>query len=131
MDREKYLSLHTKQDPEKYCAYCGKRMSRTRFYSGRLEDLSAFMRRKYCCRGCMRKAFVKVGNDTKQKYRPAHFSAYRHAYEVLGKEKKCEMCGSKKNIDVHHIDGNYQNNTPENLMILCRSCHMKIHRKNG
>lgn len=38
------------------------------------------------------------------------------------------ICGSTKNIDVHHKDGNYQNNSSENLMIVCRSCHMMLHR---
>jgi len=29
---------------------------------------------------------------------------------------------------VHHIDGDKCNNYPENLITLCRSCHMKVHR---
>ena len=128
MNRIEYLQQHTRNDPEKYCEYCGKPMYRTRFSSGRLEDMGAFKRRKYCNRTCMKKAFVKVGKDTNQHYRPAHFSAVRLAYDILCKPKVCEKCGSTQNIDVHHIDGNYNNNTPENLMILCRSCHIKEHR---
>ena len=74
----------------------------------------------------MKKEFVKVGHNN-QPYRSAHTSATRLAYSILGKPKVCEKCGSTKSIDVHHIDGNYNNNTPENLIILCRSCHMKEH----
>ena len=117
-----------KPDPEKYCAYCGKQMHRVRFDSGRLEDYNAFLLRKYCDRECMKKAFVKVGSDANQLYRSAHHTASLLAYSILGKEKVCEKCGSTQSIDVHHIDGNYNNNTPENIMILCRSCHMKEHR---
>lgn len=131
MRRDLYLKEHTKPDPIKHCAYCGKEMHRVRFASGRLEDLAAFSRRKYCCRECMRKDFVKVGKNEKQSYRGAHTTAYNLAYSVLGKEKVCEKCGSTRNIDVHHKDGDYHNNTPDNIMILCRSCHIKIHRKNG
>jgi GTP cyclohydrolase I len=45
----------------------------------------------------------------------------------------CEKCKSTKNIDVHHLDGqNYGNTTgnhkEENLMILCKSCHGRLHR---
>ncbi len=130
MTREEHYKSMIKPDPEKRCAYCGARMHRVRFVSGRLEDLAAFTRRKYCNRVCMRKAFIKVGH-TEQDYRPAHLSAFHLAYDILGKEKKCELCGSSKSIDVHHKDFDYKNNTPENIMILCRSCHMKIHRKNG
>ena len=54
----------------------------------------------------------------------------------------CSQCGKKKdyntknlkgklrqiNIDVHHIDGNKRNNSQQNLIPLCRSCHSLIHR---
>lgn len=128
MNRIEYLQQHTRNDPEKYCEYCGKPMYRTRFLSGRLEDYSAFLRRKYCDRMCMRKAFVKKG-DPCQDYSSAHHSAREIKYLIEGSEKICEICGSTKNIDVHHKDGNFSNNDPENLMLLCRSCHMKEHRK--
>lgn len=127
MNRKEYIALTTKEDPEKYCESCGKRMHRVRFDSGRLEDLSAFMRRKYCNRHCMKKAFVKKGEDTKQKYSCAHHSSRKIAYMILEKEYKCERCGSIINVDVHHKDGNHNNNTPNNLELLCRSCHMKEH----
>ena len=34
-------------------------------------------------------------------------------------------CMNTDCLDVHHIDYNKQNNNPENLIILCKSCHMK------
>ena len=119
--------MMTKPDPVKHCAYCGMEMHRVRFASGRLEDLSAFSRRKYCCRECMRKAFVKVGHNM-QGYTPSHHTARKLAYVVLNREYKCERCGSTKNVDVHHKDGDRNNNTPENIALLCRSCHMKEHK---
>lgn len=119
-----------KSDPEKYCQFCGKRMHRIRFDSGRLEDLSAFVRRKYCSRECMKKAFVKVGQN-EQDIGPAHHSARKIKYLIQGADMVCEKCGSTRNVEVHHKDGNYQNNSPENLMILCRSCHMKEHKPKG
>ena len=41
---------------------------------------------------------------------------------------KCETCGSKINLVVHHIDYNPRNNTYKNLQFLCQSCYMKIHK---
>jgi 5-methylcytosine-specific restriction endonuclease McrA len=35
----------------------------------------------------------------------------------------CEKCPAP-GIDRHHRDGNPGNNVPENLMVLCRRCHM-------
>lgn len=48
------------------------------------------------------------------------------------KGKTCYICGEKKNIDVHHIDGCRKNNRLKNLIPVCRYCHMGIHeaRKN-
>lgn len=118
-----------KETPEKYCAFCGKKMERSRYPSG-LEDLGAFKRRKYCSMDCMKRGHVKKGKN-EQLYSPAHHSARKVAYMIDTKKYVCEICGATENIDVHHKDGNYQNNSSDNLVTLCRSCHMKIHRKKA
>lgn len=46
-----------------------------------------------------------------------------------GREEKCEICGLtewRNNpilLQVHHIDGNRQNNDLSNLQLLCPNCH--------
>lgn len=120
-------SCITKKTPEKYCSFCGKKMERKRI-NGRLEDLGVFKRRKYCGMECMRKSFVKTKGED-QSWGPAHHSARKIVYLIYNMEKKCEICGSDKNIDVHHKDCNPNNNDRSNLMLVCRSCHMKIHRR--
>lgn len=53
----------------------------------------------------------------------------------------CEKCGTKKNLHTHHIShqkdsnkngniGHFHKNTPHNLMILCETCHAKIHKNS-
>jgi 5-methylcytosine-specific restriction endonuclease McrA len=40
----------------------------------------------------------------------------------------CIVCGVPENgmrLDVHHIDYNKANSTPQNLVALCHSCHMR------
>ena len=45
------------------------------------------------------------------------------------KTHKCENCGitewmgTKVSIELHHIDGNRENNDISNLKILCPNCH--------
>ena len=42
-------------------------------------------------------------------------------YPVIG---PCVVCGNPK-AERHHWDGNTLNNDPENIVILCRRCHMQ------
>ena len=51
-------------------------------------------------------------------------------YDRIAKEnliQKCCLCGSIKFLLVHHKDGNRKNNNLDNLMVVCKSCHAKIH----
>ena len=42
---------------------------------------------------------------------------------------KCEVCGSTENLVIHHNNG--YSNEQEDLYILCRSCHGKVHAKSS
>jgi hypothetical protein len=37
----------------------------------------------------------------------------------------CEDCHTAPPLDRHHVDGNTNNNAPENIAFLCRRCHQK------
>jgi hypothetical protein len=39
----------------------------------------------------------------------------------------CQLCNQYGNV-VHHKDGNKKNCTQENLIVLCRRCHIRLHR---
>jgi hypothetical protein len=49
------------------------------------------------------------------------------AYEILKLPHVCEICGLECRTEVHHINKDRKDNTRENIMILCRSCHNKKH----
>lgn len=42
---------------------------------------------------------------------------------------RCPSCGRSRSeverVDVHHRDGNPRNNDPENLVALCKRCHLE------
>jgi hypothetical protein len=40
----------------------------------------------------------------------------------------CQICNSLEDLIVHHRDKNKLNCNPDNLITLCRSCHIKLHR---
>lgn len=54
--------------------------------------------------------------------------------------RKCETCGREDDLTIHHLDYNGKraklkgcilNNDVNNLKVLCRSCHGKIHGKQS
>ncbi|MFA5377236.1 MAG: HNH endonuclease signature motif containing protein [Dehalococcoidia bacterium] len=47
---------------------------------------------------------------------------------LLRAEGHCETCGKHhQKLHVHHRDGCGLNNSPDNLVVLCDSCHKKKH----
>lgn len=43
---------------------------------------------------------------------------------------KCQVCGCKKvnkQLHLHHLDGDRTNNKEDNILVVCRSCHSKLH----
>ena len=45
--------------------------------------------------------------------------------KIIKERRKCERCGSTKDLHVHHIKG-LRSEMPEDLELLCRKCHKKI-----
>lgn len=48
---------------------------------------------------------------------------------ILGEE--CVNCGSDEDLQIHHIDEDPENNSEDNLEILCRPCHTEEHRHSA
>lgn len=44
---------------------------------------------------------------------------------------KCIICSTNNNIRVHHINKNWHDNSYENVVPICPSCHGYIHGKEG
>lgn len=66
------------------------------------------------------------GKDTDFRTKP---NLLRRALQELGVEYKCSECGifewfgKKLTLEIDHVDGQYWNNTRENLQFLCPNCH--------
>src|SRR4030042_5196439 len=96
------------------CPVCGKSFGRKKDKT-KLESWVRFFTRKGCCRSCGR-----TRSDVKN----------RRAYHKRAIKKKlgdhCEICKGTEFLDCHHLDGNYKNNSLDNLITLCRGCHLNI-----
>lgn len=111
---------------EKYCLNCGKRLERRKLSRGDYESWKQFENKKYCDRNCMKEAFRKKKKKTQEEIT---IRTSRKRASDLIVSTTCDICGKKNAIDVHHIDENPKNNSLDNLQRLCRSCHLKKHRK--
>jgi len=56
-------------------------------------------------------------------------AAYAYVLGVVNYKTHCESCKQRvTRTELHHIDGNYLNNNPLNLIFLCVPCHSLAHR---
>ncbi len=78
----------------------------------------------------------------KEKFGISYNQIYRNGKNALiaveRANRKCEKCGSSENLQIHHKDGKGRsyinkglepNNELNNLMVLCRSCHIILHEE--
>lgn len=56
-------------------------------------------------------------------------SLYSPLFEKYKREKnnRCEICGEKQRLCIHHRNGNHYDMLLENLQLLCSSCHRRLH----
>lgn len=100
----------------KECETCGTFFYRKRLKGGRMEDLTAFRKHRFCCLSCANSQ-TKGGNSRSA----MNVQARKHLKTM------CECCGSPLRLVIHHIDEDWTNNAPENLQTLCDSCHKSWH----
>lgn len=92
----------------------------THFTGQRWKHLSSFMIEKYAPENLFIKGPTTASNQTLKKY--------LLQYDLL--EYKCSECGCDGNwrgkmlaLQLHHIDGDHENNEVSNLTFLCPNCH--------
>ncbi len=57
--------------------------------------------------------------------------ATNKARELKVNVKNCERCGGDEGLQVHHKDRNRKNYKLENILKVCKKCHVKIHVDAG
>lgn len=110
--------------PDRICEVCGEEF----------EVTPKSIKKKYCSEQCRRKAERIYGN--KQQIDLDYKNEIRfdgNKYKVLERDNyECQICGNKQQLVVHHKDCSGQSDEPnndiDNLITLCRKCHINIHR---
>ena len=118
-----YNNRKRESNPEKFCIVCSRKINKGS--------------KLYCSQECYNKdrkrIFIekwlsgKISGTTKTNL----LSKTIRDYLLNRANYKCEQCGWNKTnfvtgkvpLQIDHIDGNYKNNRPENLRVLCPNCH--------
>lgn len=53
----------------------------------------------------------------------------RRSYRDKVEKEFCQMCGTAENLGIHHVNMDHYDDRPENLQVLCVSCHMRLHKE--
>lgn len=51
---------------------------------------------------------------------------YRAQKSPPAGKKRCAFCGSRRNVEIGHVDGHEEHGTPDNLIWTCRSCNVIV-----
>lgn len=131
-DRNRIISSKEKR----YCLFCGNQLKKSQT--------------KFCSNTCQvkyeRNKYIERWKQNLESGLRGQYGLSKHIrYYLLEKHNcKCELCGWGEinpytktiPLEIHHKDGNYLNNSEDNLQVLCPNCHsltetIKSHNKSG
>lgn len=125
--RNKYSRTELEKEKTRKCLVCDAEFTiHSRQYT-----------KKYCSEDCSNKAERLFGDKRNVDLNYKNQIRFGgNQFKVLERDEyKCVMCGNTHQLIVHHKDfsGNSDNinNDMTNLVTLCRSCHVKIHKLNN
>jgi len=117
--------MEPKPEPNVICALC-----RQEFYMNESKKKNSKSGFYFCCRAHKDEA-QRIGGV--KEIMPSHYgNGLSHYREIALRDrpKECERCQYNANpsaIVVHHKDRNRQNNSLDNLEVLCANCHAIEH----
>ena len=53
----------------------------------------------------------------------------RRAYRKVVDKQLCARCGARQNLAIHHVNFDHYDDVPDNLIVLCVSCHSSVHKQ--
>ncbi len=110
------ISTRTPEETKRLQAGRGVKPKVTRYWLGKKQPPEMVERRVSKIRG--ENHYLWKGGSSRRDYR-----------NVIAKEK-CGQCQGRQNLGIHHVNYDHYDNDPENLQVLCVSCHMSLHKQN-
>jgi len=129
--RKCYGKKYRKEHYEEICAYREKNAKKIKEYIKKWRDENRDKIRIRSKEWAKRNRY-KIRKINELAVNKRRFSGNRK--KVLERDKyKCQVCGSREKLAIHHVDGIGRhskrkiNNSLENLIVLCSSCHRGLH----
>lgn len=105
---------HNKHHVKKICIICGKEF-----------EVPNHNNQRVCCSYSCSNTYFRSGQNNGMYHKATKYSTicFRHH------QHKCCVCGEEKIVEVHHYDGNHNNDEISNLVPLCPTHHQYIHSR--
>lgn len=109
----------------KKCKQCGKVLSNQKRHNTFCsQQCSSIYRKNIKIQNWLNGTYNGIIGTNQLSKTIREFLLQQHNYQ-------CEICGwdkinpvtNKSPLEIHHKDGNYMNNSPDNLQVLCPNCH--------
>lgn len=115
------------------CIKCGGEIPSTKYSNAKYcsdRCRSAYISYRHCLKvGKFKSPGVGSGGDQEGEKNPNYKTGIgtysKKAFKHYG--RVCNRCGSVDKLLVHHQDENRENNSIENLEVLCKGCHQRHH----
>lgn len=105
---------------------------------GKIIHAQKSLHRKFCshrCKGDWQKKWLHGKDNPNWKpldqRKPYRTVSHKVRKDLICERSCCETCQSTEELQVHHINRNRGDNSPENLMLLCLNCHANLHDSLG
>lgn len=126
--------VFSRSQSAKYCsAACAKLRFPARGKCAHCAAALATHQYKYCSLACLQQHYFQMRSAELEsgKYLTNTCNRFIRRYLVQKLGERCTRCGwnerhprtGKVPVEVEHIDGDYKNNHPSNLTLLCPNCH--------
>jgi len=111
----------------KYCRPCSFKHNSGVIKAGDKRNLGIKRSEEY--KHKMSEVFKGIRRSIRTEFKYKNGNGYRHLLYKGILNRICVECGENnlKRLHVHHIDENRSNNEIDNLMVLCRPCHLALH----
>jgi len=124
-----------RRKPLTNCINCGKEVSKKGYRNSKIKFCSGKCQKDYQRKTKLKKWILGEWDGFTGKGKYKTLSDIIRNYVLEKQKHTCNFCKNSKwfgediPLEIHHKDGNWKNNSPDNLEALCPTCHVIENRQ--